>query len=51
MNVRRVGRERIMRVYLWVVLMIFGLMGAYLALVPIAVSPDSNRTASSTGPF
>jgi hypothetical protein len=40
-----------MRVYLWVVFMICGLMGAYLALVPIAMRSDSTKTVSSTGPF
>jgi hypothetical protein len=40
-----------MRVYLWVVLMIFGLMGAYLALVPIAAWSDSNKATTHTGPF
>ncbi len=40
-----------MRVYLWVLLLICGLMGAYLALVPIAVRSDANKVAISTGPF
>jgi hypothetical protein len=40
-----------MRVYLWVALMIVGLMSTYLALVPIATRSDSSRPASSTGPF
>jgi hypothetical protein len=40
-----------MRVYLWVVVMIVGLMGAYLALVPMKASSDASKLASTTGPF
>jgi hypothetical protein len=40
-----------MRVYLWVVFMIFGLMGAYVALVPIVVRSETNKAATSAAPF
>jgi len=40
-----------MRVYLWVALMICGLLGTYLALMPITSWSDSNRIVSNTGPF
>jgi hypothetical protein len=40
-----------MRTYLWVIAIIFGLMGVYVALLPIAVWSDSRASVSTTGPF
>ncbi len=40
-----------MRGYLWVILIIVGLMGAYFALVPIAAWSDAKKSVSSSGPF
>jgi hypothetical protein len=40
-----------MRVYLWVVFIIVGLMSVYLALVPITTQSDASKVTSNTGPF
>jgi hypothetical protein len=40
-----------MRAYFWVMLMIFGLMGAYLGLAQVGASSDPQRIAANTGPF
>ena len=40
-----------MRAYMWVILMIFGLMGAYLGVAPAATSSDPHKIAANTGPF
>src|ERR1700722_14688749 len=46
-----VERGRIMRAYMWVILMIFGLMGAYLGLAPAVTSSDPQKTAAITAPL
>jgi len=40
-----------MRMYLWLVFIIFGLMGVYIALLPIASWSDSKTAVASSGPF
>jgi hypothetical protein len=40
-----------MRTYLWVIFIIFGMMGVYIALLPIAAWSGSNAGITSSGPF
>jgi hypothetical protein len=40
-----------MRAYLWVIFLIFGMMGLYIALLPVAAWTGSNPSAASSGPF
>jgi hypothetical protein len=40
-----------MRTYLWVIFLIFSMMGVYIALLPVAAWKSSNPSVSSSGPF
>jgi hypothetical protein len=39
-----------MRAYMWVLLLIVGMMGAYIALLPLTTSADVNSSLSMAAP-